>query len=1349
MTTREKKEAKTFDNVEASPLTENEKSRLSRRMILDWYKAHRLEKLKALQDEITSATFSEKEGLKEKIVENTKKELETHKELTAPEKERQAKKFADDLIKVDSGSENIESVAKYHVELGLGETLFFSTLDEYTGKERQSEALKNLMKHDLFKKLFESLKQNDEKTAREIEMCIKEGNYDELKKKLIEASGGKVKKENIDQMFGIASFDKLGKKELTGISTIDTLITSLGSLKFIGNIYPMQKAAEDFEVPYFLVVRLATQSLKGLKQMDDNLQKHKILIEEKENKSTKDLERINFIQAINRMRSKMDEKISDDSLESNFSILLEKYLDKKVQEGKLNEQTKLEIKSRAKLEDLRLIQLYSLTYGKDEDRERLWFHLLSRLPTMIRFHTRNMGEGRDLRKAISEYHGKRLLYRDAWHFKREAKKWGLAEIMGDMNKLESGIKGNGGQTGKLFGDAEKYKLGEDARRVSASEMYDHDLIMKNYRTLSTKASEIMTQQAKDLINAGKELDPFKRTLAENPEMKISELNLSDKTKKAIFPALAENMDAIGQKPLKELVTAYGERMVELRTMHDVTRARFQALAETIDEKVGRPFGEKLDAQQRAISDRKQTIKTHEGIQQLQDQMTASGKVKRFAKYGALPTFLIGAEIYELGKGTVKPREVAWDLGEAAAGFVPFLGTSLDFKAWWTEKSLSGKKLGKKEKWMSFGFGCIGLVADASYAFAGAGMFLRTAIGGARSARRSVTVAREGQGMVAAARAVDVAEEGTWLHKGIMGVRSRVGQAGKAGKFESGLEGIIRNKAYEQSMLMSKCGLKETDDINAVRKAMSEANVSPEKMAELKRLEGLLLETTGGSNYLKIFNEQKIGRMSVPESWLGRTWMGIKSSPRKFKEFIFGDGVKKLKKLGFSEKEIERLTKNFEKMRVLQDDREVAVKRLAELTVGKERKFAELKGIESSLGKAITPEQRNLLDVLEKERVLTLDKTKSLKEIEALKIKYKGNKEILEIIARVEKGEKVNVSREFMKFGKVEKGAEKLPSYAADLKKLGFSDQEIQEFSKNVAKQKQARLDVLKEKYKHDPVRLNAIKKLEQDIKVEPVKPGVKYVPSADHEKDLKTLESFQTCNNEISAVGKSKKELETSLEQTHKDWLDSVNKNHGELSKVEREFEEANTNLLRINTELKDTDQVLLRFDIEMQRRVETLTTAAEYTRTAAKYLQYGGFATGAIWYFTGKHPGQQIGYAADAAYTGGKYAVKAGHELYIADHSGTPALDVMIDEQIDALKRQQGYRAMFEKAKGSGESEMVIAQRHFDDPEMQRELRERGMLQKVMDSMKEKGTEAGGEDSLGRVEYAASDASKKLKEKI
>jgi len=303
------------------------------------------------------------------------------------------------------------------------------------------------------------------------------------------------------------------------------------------------------------------------------------------------------------------------------------------------------------------------------------------------------------------------------------------------------------------------------------------------------------------------------------------------------------------------------------------------------------------------------------------------------------------------------------------------------------------------------------------------------------------------------------------------------------------------------------------------------------------------------------------------------------------------------------------------------------------------------------------------------------------------------------------------------------------------------------------------LNQVKIKYKDNPFIMDYLKKAEKGEMIElhnfyvpkgvPKGEATQLMKFSDYSKDLKPLDKLIGVNKDMKSVAKSRKELEETIQKTDKKWVDDVNKNQSELAKVEGEFAETTTNLRSINTELNDVNQVYYKFELEMQRRAESLTVWAERTRTVAKYLQWGGLAMGGLWVLTGKNPGQQMAYGAEAAATGAKVAGKGLHELYVADHSGTPALDVMIDDQVDGLKRQQDYRKMIEKAKGSEESVMAIGQRHIDDPEMQRELRERGLLEKVMEKMKDKGAQVAEDEGLGRVEYTASDAKKKLKEKV
>ena len=97
-------------------LSSLEKEKLSRETILAWYRAQRREKFEGLKDAIKQASWDEREKLKKLIVDNTKRELKQHKNLTEAELNKQANDFADELVSAAVKNENIEAVVqKYEV----------------------------------------------------------------------------------------------------------------------------------------------------------------------------------------------------------------------------------------------------------------------------------------------------------------------------------------------------------------------------------------------------------------------------------------------------------------------------------------------------------------------------------------------------------------------------------------------------------------------------------------------------------------------------------------------------------------------------------------------------------------------------------------------------------------------------------------------------------------------------------------------------------------------------------------------------------------------------------------------------------------------------------------------------------------------------------------------------------------------------------------------------------------------------------------------------------------------------------------------------------------------------------
>lgn len=100
-------------------ITKTERQHLSKETLLRWYRMQNKAKLKALQQEIIEAHKSgandKIEKLREIIIENTKKELEKHKNLTVAQRNQKAKEFADKVIESGLRGKNIETIMETYM----------------------------------------------------------------------------------------------------------------------------------------------------------------------------------------------------------------------------------------------------------------------------------------------------------------------------------------------------------------------------------------------------------------------------------------------------------------------------------------------------------------------------------------------------------------------------------------------------------------------------------------------------------------------------------------------------------------------------------------------------------------------------------------------------------------------------------------------------------------------------------------------------------------------------------------------------------------------------------------------------------------------------------------------------------------------------------------------------------------------------------------------------------------------------------------------------------------------------------------------------------------------------------
>ncbi len=132
--------------------------------------------------------------------------------------------------------------------------------------------------------------------------------------------------------------------------------------------------------------------------------------------------------------------------------------------------------------------------------------------------------------------------------------------------------------------------------------------------------------------------------------------LSDDTLETLFPGKKASAIRSGRALTgNKLIQAYTERLVELRSLQDTTRAYFSGMARDIERKVAEPvtkrWGEKMEKLSRAESD----VLIHKKLDKIGIQ---TSKWKRGVKIGGkliLPGILLGLEARALLSGKAKPR----------------------------------------------------------------------------------------------------------------------------------------------------------------------------------------------------------------------------------------------------------------------------------------------------------------------------------------------------------------------------------------------------------------------------------------------------------------------------------------------------------------------------------------------------------------------------------------------------------------------------------------------------------------------------------------------------------------------
>ncbi len=950
----EELKVKTYEQAEAVELTKEEQEKLSRSMLLRWFQSKKYEKLKGLQEKLIALTFSEREELKKNIIENTKKELEKHKELTEKQRQEKAEKFAQDLLQTVEGIANVKIVAQRHEQLESDEQAFYSILDGFVAEGKEKKALKKILQDKQLKSVLGLIASENPQAAKKIEYYINNGDYESLKKELVRASSSlpvKVTEGHVDQIMAMSFFKESAFASLTGIDVVDTLIAKLDKMRHVGHGFMLSKAAKDLEMGTVTVMRLGKYTLNEIKTKDDVLQRHRHLISDKAKKSNNDVQRLAFIDGVHRVVQKIQQKESEKGLRKRFKESLDKYLDSK--EG-LSAEDKERIKIEAKFEDLKLLNIFTLIYSEDDEREKIFAYSMSRVSKMYKHMKTLFGEERVIRRTLRKYHAKRITRWANDAFTKNAKTWKLTEIAGDLERLHERATSSSSKLDDLqkrVHDFQKYEKNSpkslDPQELLHKEMAEHDLIHKDYQRLVQKATKIMSKQGKELVTVGKHLEVIQKNAGKgflNKKLKALP-HISDDSLRTLFP----NKD-IGKlrKTLRggDLMRGYTNRLVDLKTMQDVTRTRFAGLANTIEETVATPFGKKWGKVLEKAGHNSEVKKIRSDVKALKTYLTPKGKLSWAARNLTLPTIVVGAQAYNLFTGKTQTREALWDLGEAGAGFVPFIGTALDLRGLLMGESLSGKKLSGKERAMYGVFATIGLVADAATLLGGFGLGMRASLGGMRSARRAVKIGKKGKTVL---QQSESASKLFGIQKWIAGGARKFNKLSRA---ERATDLLVAGKAMEQARLMDR--LKQVEgfasakltSVDDIEKLMKVAKTG-DQITDLKRLKNLMHKTGAGIDYLKI--ARKYGKkIKVPENFVGKLFFTTKEAFTKMKA--------KLLKIGVPKEMLQQYERTYDVVSNAKRIKADAVQALADIHKAKKvelaeraRTFENLKGKGEALG----------------------------------------------------------------------------------------------------------------------------------------------------------------------------------------------------------------------------------------------------------------------------------------------------------------------------------------------------------------------------------------------------------------
>lgn len=423
----------------------------------------------------------------------------------------------------------------------------------------------------------------------------------------------------------------------------------------------------------------------------------------------------------------------------------------------LTDDDKMALMSEYNLDNMQIGDIILLMYGSNEERENWLPHTISRVQTGFRGYHKWWGQKAQYTRANAGYAAGFLAGTgpqagatsdvvDEYRFLKRQIRDGAVVLPGHasgqlktLQKEIDALEGRISSFVKRIDPNNPASFGSTGLGsiVSDNTMLERDRLLSQLRVLSEKkASMVLSEASANVLHSGRFVDTLESAVSSGRSVSLqdalSRCDRPDVAREFVEGVLGKGKQTLTLDDVQRLKGRYVSDISEIRRVKDTWEGAFNGLAKSL-------HSEEYSALRKGVR-----AGTHQldSIEKKAAYVSGWGKAKFWAPRLIIPIAIVGTELYGLAKGEVRKEEVAWDLAEAGAGFIPVVGTVLDFKGYFTGKSLSGRDLGGwfgGERLAYLAGGAVGAFADVMTVFGGAGLGIRAGVASMRG------IAKAGRG----------------------------------------------------------------------------------------------------------------------------------------------------------------------------------------------------------------------------------------------------------------------------------------------------------------------------------------------------------------------------------------------------------------------------------------------------------------------------------------------------------------------------------------------------------------------------------------------------------------------------